>query len=96
MEQETDKQLWEMAKQRAAFKGSLTAYFLVNTFLVVVWYITSGRGGKYFWPIWPILGWGLGITIQYLNAYHGSKFFSAEKEYEKLKKKSSESQSFTQ
>jgi hypothetical protein len=31
-------------------------YFAVNLMLVVIW-ATTGMG--YFWPMWPILGWGL-------------------------------------
>ena len=83
---EKDKMLWQVAKKRAAFKSGLATYLLVNLFLIGVWYYSNGQH-SYFWPIWPILGWGLGVAIQYFEAYHGSKIFSAEKEYEKLKKK---------
>jgi hypothetical protein len=34
--------------------------------LIVVWALTS-RG--YFWPIWPILGWGLGLGMNYWAVY---------------------------
>ena len=91
MENNQEQQLWEVAKQRAAFKKSLTSYVLVNTFLVGIWYFTSGRHDGHFWPIWPILGWGLGLGIQYVNAYHGTNIFSAEKEFENLKKKNQQS-----
>jgi hypothetical protein len=84
MEENKDRQIWLVAKQRAAFKRSLSSYFLVNTFLVGIWFFTTG-GRSHFWPIWPILGWGLGVGLQYLNDYHGANFFSAEREYEKLK-----------
>ena len=26
--------------------------------LVVIWALT---GAGYFWPIWPMLGWGIGV-----------------------------------
>jgi hypothetical protein len=26
--------------------------------LVLIWAVT---GAAYFWPIWPILGWGIGV-----------------------------------
>ncbi len=82
-----ERELWTIAKRRAMFKRSLTVYFLVNSFLCAVWFITIGRhGGGHFWPIWPILGWGLGIAIQYANAYGNLDMFSTETEYEKLKK----------
>jgi hypothetical protein len=47
-------------KKKAEFRSHLTSYILVNALLVGIWALTSGVG-SYFWPIWPILGWGLGI-----------------------------------
>ena len=83
--QQRDEQLWQLAKKRAGFKRSLASYFFVNSFLVGVWYFSSGPH-SYFWPVWPMLGWGVGIAFHYFEAYHGSKIFSAEDEYEKLKR----------
>jgi len=80
-----EKQLWVIAKRRVMFKKSFTVYFLVNSFLCAVWFITIGRHGGHFWPIWSILGWGIGIAMQYANAYTNADFFSEKKEYEKLK-----------
>jgi hypothetical protein len=31
-------------------------YLVVSALLVAIWVLT---GAGYFWPIWPILGWGL-------------------------------------
>ena len=67
------------------FKYSLTAYLVINIFLMAVWLFTS-RGNGYFWPTWSIFGWGVSIVWQYLYAYHDHKIFSATAEYEKLKK----------
>ncbi len=78
--------LWRMAKKRASFKRSFISYLAVNTFLVAIWFLTSGEE-SYFWPIWPILGWGFGMAMQYVDAYHTDKIFSAEKEFQKLKNK---------
>lgn len=77
-------QLWFIAKRRAAFKVSACIYVTVNCMLVATWYFTSGFG-SYFWPIWPMLGWGIGVISQYFHAYHGNQLFSVQKEYEKLK-----------
>src|SRR5688500_7985800 len=79
--------LWTIAKKRAGFKWGLTAYIAVNAFLVAVWFFTSRSHNTYFWPIWPILGWGVGLAFHYMDAYHGNTIFSAEQEYEKLKNK---------
>jgi eukaryotic-like serine/threonine-protein kinase len=43
-----------------SFKTHLTLYLLVNLLLIGVW---AASGGGYFWPIWSILGWGIGIAI---------------------------------
>ena len=83
-QQQHDEILWQLAKRRAAFKASLSAYIIVNVFLIAIWYFTSGTN-SYFWPKWPALGWGIGIVLQYIGAYQVNNMFSAEKEYEQLK-----------
>ena len=80
-----DEQLWRIAKKRAGLKHAFIAYVFVNAFLVGLWYFTN-RTETYFWPKWPILGWGLGLAFQYFEAYHGSSLFSAEDEYQRLKR----------
>ncbi|WP_153800211.1 2TM domain-containing protein [Foetidibacter luteolus] len=82
--QSRDEQLWHLARKRADFKKHAASYFFVNSFLVAIWFFTSGIG-SYFWPVWPMLGWGLGLAIQYFDAYNGNKLFTAEEEYQKLK-----------
>jgi eukaryotic-like serine/threonine-protein kinase len=42
-----------------SFKTHLTLYLLVNAFLIGIW---AASGGGYFWPIWSILGWGIGLA----------------------------------
>ncbi|MQA76090.1 MAG: hypothetical protein GEU88_17445 [Solirubrobacterales bacterium] len=44
----------------------LLAYVVVNVVLVVIWAVS---GGGYFWPIWVIGGWGLGVLITAYNVY---------------------------
>lgn len=79
-----DNELWQIAKRRAAFKISAFIYVIVNCMLIAIWYFTSGTH-SYFWPVWPLLGWGTGLATQYFRAWHNNDLFSAEKEYEKLK-----------
>ncbi|MFN4007958.1 MAG: 2TM domain-containing protein [Chitinophagaceae bacterium] len=78
---------WELAKKRASFKRGLVSYLAVNAFLVGIWFYTTSFTGRavHFWPIWPMLGWGLGLVFNYLAAYQNNNWFSVEKEYEKLK-----------
>ena len=41
-------------------------YLLVNGFLVVIWAVTSG---DFFWPIFPIAGWGIGLAANAWEVY---------------------------
>jgi len=84
-EQQKDEKLWRMAKARVEFRSSFISYFIVNAFFVAVWFFSSGPE-SYFWPIWCMMGWGIGIAYQYFHAFHGNKITSTEQEYEKLKK----------
>jgi len=84
-QQQKDERLWELAKKRAGFKRHVASYFFTNAFLVAIWFFTSGPR-SYFWPMWPMLGWGLGLAFNYFEAYNGNKLFTAEEEYEKLKR----------
>ncbi len=45
---------------RRALGGHAVAYLVVNLFLVVVW---AFSGGGYFWPIWVLAGWGVGLVL---------------------------------
>ncbi|WP_439505356.1 2TM domain-containing protein [Sediminibacterium sp.] len=82
-----DEVLWQIAKERVGFKRSVLSYVFVNLFLIGVWYFGSKENLDYFWPIWPILGWGLGLVFQYLKAYQGNRINDVENEYQKLKNK---------
>jgi class 3 adenylate cyclase len=44
----------------ASVRIHATAYVLVNVFLIAIW---AAAGGGYFWPVWPILGWGIGLGM---------------------------------
>jgi hypothetical protein len=86
-QQQKDDELWRMARARVGFRWSFACYFVVNAFLVAVWFFTSDSyDDAYFWPIWPIMGWGIGIAFQYFHAFHGNKFTNTQKEYERLKR----------
>jgi class 3 adenylate cyclase len=44
---------------RASFRHHFWVYALVNLMLIGIW---AASGGGYFWPIWPMLGWGIGVA----------------------------------
>ena len=48
-------------KKRRDFYGHILVYLLVNTFLVVIWAVTSPGG--FFWPVFPLVGWGIGVVM---------------------------------
>ena len=45
------------ASQRTV-RPEVAAYLAVNLMLIVIW---AATGAGYFWPIWPLLGWGVGL-----------------------------------
>ena len=65
-----DKDLRERAlarlQKKREFWAHMAAYVLVNAFLVAVWAVT---GADFFWPIFPILGWGIGIFFHGVDVY---------------------------
>lgn len=54
------------AFRRRAFKAHLIPYLAVNTFLILINLVTTPQ---YFWAIFPLLGWGLGLFFHGLSAY---------------------------
>jgi hypothetical protein len=79
--------LWDIAKRRAAFKRHLTIYLVINAFFWSLWFITGGRtygSDGIPWPVWPAIGWGIGLTFHYFGAYMNNEQNDIEKEYNKL------------
>ena len=55
-------------KKRRDFYGHVLVYLLVNSFLVVIWWMTSPDG--FFWPVFPIVGWGIGVVMNAWDVYY--------------------------
>ncbi len=89
METEKERELWKLAKKRVGFKRHLATYIVINGMFWLLWYFTDHQeeSAGVPWPIFPMLGWGIGLVFSYLNAYVLMKPDSVEKEYEKLKNK---------
>ncbi len=51
---------------KRAFRFHAALYVVVNLLLMVVWALT---GARYFWPIWPILGWGIAVALHYWTVF---------------------------
>ena len=54
-------------KKRRDFYGHLLVYTLVNAFFVVIWAVTDRHG--FFWPVFPIVGWGIGVVMNAWDVY---------------------------
>ncbi len=54
-------------KAKQEFWGHLVVYLVVNAMLVGVWALTSDGG--YFWPMWPLLGWGVAVLLHAWDAF---------------------------
>lgn len=58
-------------KKRRDFGAHLLVYIMVNSFLVAIWAIT---GSGFFWPIFPMVGWGIGVVMNAWDVWHGDYF----------------------
>ncbi|WP_020524780.1 2TM domain-containing protein [Catelliglobosispora koreensis] len=45
----------------------LAVYIVVNTVLVFVWLFTTPGG--FFWPMFPLLFWGMGLLFHAMDVY---------------------------
>ena len=55
-----EHQAREHVKKLRRFYTDALIYGAVNLGLVLIWAIA---GGGYFWPIWVIVGWGIGLGV---------------------------------
>jgi hypothetical protein len=53
-------------RKKRGLQAHIIAYVSVNLLLVAIWYF-SGHG--YFWPVFPILGWGIGVVFNIWDVY---------------------------
>ncbi len=58
----------EHLKKRRAFAQHLVIYLLFNAVLILVWAVTS-RG--FFWPVFPIAIWGIGVIMNAWDVFRG-------------------------
>lgn len=65
-QQDLREQAIERLKKKRDFRAHVFIYVAVNAMLVVIWAVV-GRG--FFWPIFPILGWGVGVAANAWDVY---------------------------
>lgn len=62
-------------EKRRDFAAHVAAYVVVNAMLVGIWAVT---GAGYFWPIWVILGWGIGVVLNAWDVYFRKEITEAD------------------
>lgn len=53
-------------RSKRDFRNHVFIYCAVNVLLVVIW---AASGAGYFWPIWSIGGWGIGLAAHAWSVY---------------------------
>ncbi|MDY6795962.1 MAG: 2TM domain-containing protein [Actinomycetota bacterium] len=74
--------------QRVGLLYHIGTYVVVNAFLVVIWALT---GAGYPWFLWVMAGWGVGLLINIVAYFSGSKGEAArermlQKEMDRIKR----------
>ena len=59
-------------KKRRDFFAHLLVYVLVNAFVVAIWALTNPDG--FFWPIFPLAGWGIGVVMNAWDVFLNDEF----------------------
>jgi hypothetical protein len=86
----TEAELRQLARERAKAKTGFYVHFsiyvIVNVLLFSIWYMTLGPNG-FPWFIFPLIGWGIGVTAHGIATFYGNPFEErmTERELSKLK-----------
>jgi hypothetical protein len=57
-------------KKRTEFRGHVLAYVLVNGLHLGIWAVVwTVTGFGFFWPIFPAIGWGIGLAFHWWDVY---------------------------
>lgn len=88
---ERDPFLWKQAKARVGFKMHVRTYLTVNAGLWLIWALSSFSIRSFTqsdyifpWPLFPMLGWGIGLVSHYFSVYNNRERDLVEREYQKL------------
>jgi hypothetical protein len=53
-------------KQKRDFGAHLFVYVVVNAFVIGIWAVT---GSGFFWPVFLLFGWGIGLVLNAWDVY---------------------------
>jgi predicted membrane channel-forming protein YqfA (hemolysin III family) len=70
----------ERLEKKRDFKTHVFIYLLVNAALIGIWAVTTPDA--LFWPIFPILGWGIGVAANAWDVFLRKPITDAEIEDE--------------
>ncbi|MPZ24673.1 MAG: hypothetical protein GEU28_14350 [Dehalococcoidia bacterium] len=69
---ELQKRVVGQLQKRAQFRAHVRVYLLVNALHVVVWAaIFAITGVGFFWPIFPAVGWAIGLGFNAWDVHRG-------------------------
>lgn len=54
-------------KRKRAFNSQIITWAVVSVLLIVIW--AAIDTGKFFWPVFPIGGWAIGLVLQGWSVY---------------------------
>ena len=69
------------AEARYGFLWHLPIYVIVNLGLVGIWYFSDR---SFFWPIFSIFFWGIGLVSHWMTAYHNPNSSWVERETQRI------------
>jgi hypothetical protein len=56
----------EQLRKKRGLQAHIIAFMSVNLLLVAIWYVTVRH---FFWPVFPIFGWGIGVAFNVWDVY---------------------------
>ncbi len=76
--------------QRMALYSHIGSYIIINGFLILIWALTGAHTDN-FWPVWVMLGWGIGLAFHIFGYITGKRSDAMrekmlQKELDKVKK----------
>jgi hypothetical protein len=54
-------------RKKRGLQAHALAFVMVNLLLVAIWYFASPNG--FFWPVFPMFGWGIGLAFNAWDVY---------------------------
>jgi hypothetical protein len=85
-QQISDGEIYERARKRVeelkSFYSHLLVYLAVNAGLFLLNIITSP---KHLWFYWPLIGWGIGLTIHGLSVFGTQNLLGKDWEEKKIR-----------